>query len=361
MSALLCTPLHPLHLQLGAKMVDFAGWEMPLHYGSQIEEHLQVRRGCGVFDVSHMRAVDIDGPQAADLVARLCCFDIRRLAAAGRAAYGCLLNDDGGIVDDVIVYRLAPERLRMVLNAGTAASDIGWIQAHSAGLRVRVLPREDLAIVAVQGQQAREIAWRAAPRLRAATATMPRFHAVETGPWLAARTGYTGEDGFELMLPAQDAVALWPALLEAGAAPCGLGARDTLRLEAGMNLYGQEMDAQVSPLECGLARHVDLASGRDFIGRAALAARAPRFQRLGLMLEGRGVLRHGNRVATAAGEGIVTSGGFSPSLGRSIALARLPLAVLPGARVEVSIRDKMAISVALEPPFVREGRALVVR
>ncbi|MFZ5558935.1 MAG: glycine cleavage system aminomethyltransferase GcvT [Pseudomonadota bacterium] len=353
------TPLNALHRELGAKLVDFAGWEMPLHYGSQIDEHLRVRRECGVFDVSHMQALGIEGADAAALVARVCCFDLRRLDGAGRAAYGCLLNEGGGIIDDVIAYRLAPERLRLVVNAGTAAGDLQWIRSQARDFRAAVTPRDDLAILAVQGPRAREIVWRAAPQLRVATESLARFHAAETGSWLAARTGYTGEDGFELMLPAAEASALWGALLEAGAAPCGLGARDTLRLEAGMNLYGQDMDAGVTPLECGLAAYVDLASGRDFIGRAALLAGAPRFRRRGLLLQERGVLRHGQRVETAAGAGVVTSGGYAPTLERSIALARLPLAVSPGDRVAVAIRDKIAVSVAVEPPFVREGRALV--
>lgn len=353
------TPLNALHRELGARLTDFAGWEMPLHYGSQIDEHHRVRRGCGVFDVSHMRALDVEGPGAAALVARVCCFDPRRIESPGAAAYGCLLNDAGGVIDDLIAYRLGAQRLRLVLNAGTAAGDIAWIRGAGAGHDATLTPREDLAIIAVQGPAARETAWRAAPRLRDATRALPRFRAAQIDGWLAARTGYTGEDGFELMLPAPEAPALWRSLLAAGAAPCGLGARDTLRLEAGMNLYGQDMDATVTPLECGLAAYVDLASGRDFVGRAALARRAPRFRRLGLVLLERGVLRHGQRVVTPAGEGVVTSGGFAPTLGRSVALARLPLAVAPGDRVEAAIRDKMAACLAVDPPFARDGRACV--
>jgi aminomethyltransferase len=352
------TPLTDLHRALGARLTDFAGWEMPLHYGSQIDEHHRVRRACGVFDVSHMRALDLEGADAMALAARVLCCSLLRLEAPGAAAYGCLLNDAGGIVDDVIAYRLGPRRLRLVLNAGTAEADIAWIRAHVAGLAVEIAPRRDLAIVAVQGPLARETAWRALPRLRGFADGLARFRAAEADGWLAARTGYTGEDGFELMLPAADAPDAWRALLAAGAAPCGLGARDTLRLEAGMNLHGQDMDATVTPLECGLAAFVDLASGRDFIGRAAVLARPSRFRRIGLVLDGGGVLRHGQRVMAGAGEGAVTSGGYAPTLGRSIALARVPPAVAAGDRVEVSIRDKMHACRAVEPPFVRDGRPL---
>ncbi|HSO07095.1 MAG TPA: glycine cleavage system aminomethyltransferase GcvT [Pelomicrobium sp.] len=353
------TPLNDLHRELGARLIDFAGWEMPVHYGSQIEEHHRVRRGCGVFDVSHMRVLDVEGPEAAALVARVCCFDVRRLEMPGAAAYGCLLNEDGGIIDDLIAYRLGAQRLRLVLNAATADGDIDWIRGRGGDLDATLSPREDLAILAVQGPTARDTVWRALPHLRDPTRALPRFRAVETNGRLAARTGYTGEDGFELMLAAGEAPGAWRALLAQGGAPCGLGARDTLRLEAGMNLYGQDMDATVTPLECGLAAYVDLASGRDFIGRAALARRTPRFRRLGLVLRDRGVLRHGQRVVTRAGEGVVTSGGFAPTLNRSVALARLPLTVGPGEGVEVSIRDKMAVCLTVDPPFARDGRALV--
>lgn len=355
------TPLNATHRRLGARMIEFAGWDMPLSYGSQLEEHHRVRRDAGMFDVSHMLALELGGAQARPFLQRLLANDVAKLALPGKGLYSCMLNREGGVLDDLVVFFLGGERFQLVVNAGTAEKDCAWIAARRDELArgLEVEPRRDLAIIAVQGPRAREKTWGALPRHRTASARLAPFHAVESDGMLIARTGYTGEDGFEIMLPAARAVALWEALAAQGVAPAGLGARDTLRLEAGMNLYGQDMDESVTPLESGLAWTVALADGRDFIGRAALEAAAPTRRLLGLVLLGKGVMRNHQKVRCAAGTGEVTSGGFSPTLNRSIALARVPRAVAPAEEVEVEVRDKWLRARTVNPPFVRHGRALI--
>ncbi len=353
------TPLYAQHVAAGAKLVPFAGWEMPLHYGSQIEEHHAVRRDAGVFDVSHMLALDIEGAGARAFLHRALANDVERLRHPGKALYSCMLAEDGGILDDLIVYWLGGARYRAVVNAATADSDLAWLEGLRSG-EVRILPRRDLAMLAVQGPRAREKAWLALPPIRNSTETLEPFFGVETQDVFVGRTGYTGEDGFELLLPAERASDAWQRLLVAGVRPCGLGARDTLRLEAGMLLYGQDMDAGVTPLECGLAWTVERKSDRDFVGRSALVSRPMRFQALGLVLETlAGVLRSHQALVTREGEGVVTSGSFSPTLRTAIALARVPLASLPGDRAQVSVRGKALEARIVKPPFVRHGRILV--
>jgi aminomethyltransferase len=354
------TPLHAAHHAAGAKMVAFAGWEMPLHYGSQIEEHHQVRRDAGMFDVSHMLAIDLQGTGARGFLRTLLANDVAKLHEPGAALYSCLLGFDGGVMDDLLVYFLGEDRFRIVVNAGTSDKDIAWIEAQRpSGAGVDVAPRRDLAIIAVQGPCAREKAGWALPQARGASERLQRFQAVAVDEMLVARTGYTGEDGFEIMLPAAHATNLWNTLGMQGVTPAGLGARDTLRLEAGMNLYGQDMDERVTPFECGLGWTVDLNSGRDFIGRAALAARPAARQLIGLMLLERGVMRMHQAVRCDGGEGEITSGGFAPTLNRSIALARVPSTVAVGDGVEVNVRDKWLRARAVKPPFVRNGKILV--
>jgi len=353
------TPLNATHRASGARMVDFGGWEMPLHYGSQVEEHHAVRRDAGLFDVSHMRVVDIEGAGARAFLGRSLANDVAKLRTPGRALYSCLLANDGRVLDDLIVYFLAEDRFRCVVNAGTADKDIAWLEALAArfGREVRIVPRAELALLAIQGPRARERFWAARPELRAATEPLEPFHAAVVGDTMVARTGYTGEDGFEIALPAAGAAAMWDALVAAGARPCGLGARDTLRLEAGMNLYGQDMDERVSPLDAGLAWTVDLSGDRDFVGKAALLAHAPRHEFLGLvLLEPGGVLRAHQKVAAGGGEGEVTSGTFSPTLGKSIALARLPRGTRLGDTVEVLVRDKRLAARVVKPVFARRGK-----
>lgn len=351
------TPLYATHVRLGGKMVDFAGWDMPLHYGSQVEEHHLVRRDAGLFDVSHMLGLDLEGAGARDLLHRLIANNVDKLTVPGRALYSCMLNPQGGVIDDLIVYFFRPDFYRVVVNAGTADKDLAWISQHAGDVSVK--PRRDLAMIAVQGPNARIKTWAALPGSEAASSGLKPFHAAWFGDALIARTGYTGEDGFELMLPAGRVEATWNALLAAGVKPAGLGARDTLRLEAGMPLYGQDMDEQTSPLEAGLAWTVDLDAPRDFIGKSVLAARRPERQALGLLLEDRGVLRAHQKVFAAQGEGEITSGSFSPSMNRSIALARLPAACAVGDTVEVEIRDKRLKATVVKPPFVRNGKILI--
>ncbi len=356
------TPLNAAHRALGARMVDFGGWDMPVNYGSQIEEHHAVRRDAGMFDVSHMLAIDMRGAGARDFLRRALANNTDKLSDPGRALYSCILNDAGGVIDDLIAYFFADDSFRLVVNAGRAEQDLVWLasikeQFHAA---IELLPRRDLAMIAVQGPNARERVWQALPETRAATEALRPFHGAQLGETMLARTGYTGEDGFELLLPAARAQALWQRLIACGVKPCGLGARDTLRLEAGMNLWGQDMDESVSPLDAGLAWTVDLVSARDFIGKAALLAQPQRRQLMGLVLADKGgVLRGHQKVATPQGEGEVTSGTFSPTLERSIALARIPLGVEAGALVQVCVRDKQLAAKVVKPPFVRNGRILV--
>jgi len=355
------TPLISLHRETGAKLVDFGGWEMPLHYGSQIEEHHAVRRAAGMFDVSHMRVVEVLGPGARDFLRYALANDVAKLDTPGRALYSCMLNEQGGVVDDLIAYLLADDAFRLVVNAGTAEKDIEWLDRLAAGgaRDVEIVPRPDLAMIAVQGPYARELAWHAFPGLNAATSPLRRFHGTFFRDWFVARTGYTGEDGFEMMLPAPLAARAWRALAHANVKPCGLGARDTLRLEAGMSLYGQDMDDTTSPFESGLAWTVDMKAGRNFVGHAALDAATAGRTLLGVVLLDPGVLRSHQPVHAPQGEGMTTSGSFAPTLGRSIALARVPAAVQPGDAIEVEIRGKRLRAVAVRPPFVRDGKSLI--
>ncbi len=362
------TPLNAVHRAAGARMVDFGGWDMPVHYGSQLDEHHAVRRDAGMFDVSHMRVVDVHGEAGAPRVFLRAALanNVDKLTIPGKALYSCMLADDGGVLDDLIVYFLGEDWFRLVVNAATADDDIAWLGALAArhGHAVRVVPRVDLAMIAVQGPNARARVWQAVEGSEAATAALKAFNAVTLpsrfGDLFIARTGYTGEDGFEIVLPAAQVGALWQALRALGVTPCGLGARDTLRLEAGMNLYGQDMDRSVSPLESGLGWTVDLAAPRDFVGKAALLAHPAIRQVTGLLLlDAGGVLRAHQAVHTTQGDGEITSGTFSPTLRQSIALARLPASVVAGEIVHVQVRDRQLAARVVKPPFVRNGKVLV--
>ncbi len=356
------TPLNERHRAAGARMVNFAGWDMPLHYGSQLEEHRHVRQAAGLFDVSHMTVVDVTGPDALVYLGELMCSDPGRLHKPGRALYTCMLNESGGIIDDLILYYLSEGRYRCVLNAATRDTGLAWMRAQRRDGDLRVRERADLALLAVQGPQAPQLFQRYLdPELRRALEGMATFTAQEHGDWLIARTGYTGEDGFEIVMPGRQASDLWDHLVEFGVRPCGLGARDSLRLEAGLCLYGQDMDETTSPLVSGLGWvvHWDPPE-RSFIGREAVEAERRRGVSLrlrGLVLEQRGMLRHGQQVNTSAGEGVVTSGGYSPMLGRSIALARLPAQA--GDAAQVVIREQELPVRVVKPPFVRQGKVLV--
>ncbi len=356
------TPLHAAHVAAGARMVDFAGWDMPVNYGSQIEEHHAVRRDAGMFDVSHMLAVDLAGPDATCWLRGLLANDVAKLRDSGKALYSCMLNERGGVIDDLIVYRFSDADYRIVVNAGTADKDVAWMRERIAvtAANVTLQARRDLAMIAVQGPRAIERAAAALPELSTTNGVPAPFVGARVGDLLVARTGYTGEDGLEIAVPASRAEAMWNALVVAGVRPCGLGARDTLRLEAGMNLYGQDMDEDVSPLNAGLSWTVDMKDeARDFVGRTALQANPASQRLLGLILEDKGVLRSHMKVFTAAGEGETTSGSFSPSLEKSIAFARVPLATQPGEAVEVDIRGKRLKARTVKLPFVRNGKPLV--
>jgi aminomethyltransferase len=354
------TPLHEKHVDAGARIVDFGGWDMPLHYGSQKEEHHAVRQGAGVFEVSHMTIVDLRGDRARDFLRYLVANDVAKLHEYGKALYTCMLNPEGGVIDDLIIYYINDTDYRMVVNAATRDKDLAWITKQAADFDVSVLERPELAMIAVQGPKARELA---APCIdaeyREAALAMKPFFGMQAGDWFIARTGYTGEDGWEICMPAAEAYAVWDRLLAAGVVPCGLGARDTLRLEAAMNLYGTDMDETVSPLEAGLNWTIAWEpSDRDFIGRAALQEfrDKPNKQRfVGLLLEDRGVLRnHQKVVVEGIGEGEITSGGFSPTMGKSIALARVPAGDYDRAQVEV--RGKLLNVRIVKTPFVRNGQ-----
>lgn len=358
------TPLNAEHRAAGAKLVDFGGWEMPLHYGSQLEEHHRVRRQAGVFDVSHMGVIDVLGRDAEAFLRYAVANDAARLALPGQALYTCLLNETGGTLDDLVIYFLGAEAYRVVVNAGTATQDLDWLNGLVAarGMQVALVPRGDLALLAVQGPSARALTAQSCPALAATIADLRRFTGAFVRDWFVARTGYTGEDGLELIVPAVFVRELWSALIAHGIAPCGLGARDTLRLEAGLNLYGHEMDGTVDPYAANLGWTVSLDDpARDFVGRAALLD-APREQHLlGLVLRDAGVLRAAQAVRTAHGVGITTSGSFAPTLGRSIALARVPCGVAAGDTVEVDIRGQWRGAIAVPPRFVRDGHSLVER
>lgn len=355
------TPLYEAHVALGAKIVDFAGWEMPINYGSQIEEHHQVRRDAGMFDVSHMCVVDLRGSRVVDFLRYLLANDVARLTVPGKAIYSCMLNERGGVIDDLIVYYMDPSWYRMVVNAGTRNKDIAWLKRHAPSFNVEVDVQEELAMIAVQGPNARAKAQAALGDRIGAAPQLPRFAAVEAGLLFIARTGYTGEDGYEIMVPADQAEELWNALYEQDVKPCGLGARDTLRLEAGMNLYGQDMDEDTTPLVSGLTWTVAWEPlDRSFVGRPVLeqqrSAGVP-MQLIGLVLEDKGVLRSHQKVYTAQGEGEITSGTFSPSLGRSVALARVPAGSV--SECEVDIRGKRLKARVVKPPFVRNGQSCI--
>ncbi|HEV2607195.1 MAG TPA: glycine cleavage system aminomethyltransferase GcvT [Xanthomonadaceae bacterium] len=353
------TILNATHRVLGAKMVDFGGWDMPIHYGSQLDEHHLVRRDAGMFDVSHMTVVDLHGARVRHFLRHLVANSVDKLKVSGKALYTAMLNPRGGVIDDLIIYYRDESFFRLVVNASTRDKDLAWITGQAKAFDVDVKERPDFAMIAVQGPNARDkVLGLLSDAGRAVAAKLGKFAAAEVDGMFVARTGYTGEDGFEIMLPETRAVAFWNRLLDAGVKPAGLGARDTLRLEAGMNLYGQDMDEDVSPYEAALAWTVALDAGRDFIGRGVLeqqkANGAPR-QMIGLVMDEKGVLRHGQKVLTAHGDGEILSGTFSPTLGKAIAFARVP-AGEPGD-VRVDIRGKEVAVRVVKFPFVRDGAA----
>jgi len=354
------TPLYDKHLEAGARIVDFGGWDMPVNYGSQKEEHHAVRQNAGVFDVSHMTIVDLTGAKTQEFLRFLVANDVAKVSDPGKALYTCMLNEAGGVIDDLIVYYFDPSNYRLVVNAATREKDLEWIREQAGNFDVDVSERAELAMLAVQGPKARELAAAIVDdEWREQALAMKPFYGMHAGDLFVARTGYTGEDGWEIVMPAGKAESVWDALLTAGVAPCGLGARDTLRLEAAMNLYGTDMDEEISPLEAGLGWTIAWEpADRDFIGRRALEekrADASRQRFVGLILEDKGVLRgHQRIVVDGVGQGEITSGGFSPTIERSIALARVPAGDYQSAQVD--IRGKMLDVRLVKTPFVRNGQ-----
>lgn len=356
------TPLYNQHLTAGAKMAEFASWEMPLYYGSQIEEHQIVRTDAGMFDVSHMNVVDFIGTGARNYLHYLIANNVDKLKEQGKALYSCMLNDKGGVVDDLIVYKFNDQDYRMVINAATREKDLAWITQNKVGFDVEIKPHPEFAMIAIQGPNAiTKTQSVLTPKQREASKNLKIFQGIEVDGWWIARTGYTGEDGYEIMLPAEAAPNFWQALLGAKITPCGLVPRDSLRLEAGMCLYGSEMDENITPLETSLEWTIGWEpTTRKFIGREVLEKQkreGVKRNLYGLIIgKGEGILRSHQKVITPSGTGEITSGGFSPTLGHSVALARLPSKVKINDRVFVEIRGKNISARVIKPNFVRNGK-----
>ena len=357
------TVLFDKHIEAGAKMVDFHGWEMPINYGSQIEEHHAVRQDAGMFDVSHMTIVDIKGSEAKAFLQKLVTNDVAKLQEEGKALYTGMLNEEGGVIDDLIVYHFNETFYRMVVNSATREKDLAWITKQSASFDVTVTEQPDYAMIAVQGPNAKaKVATVISAEQQAAVEGMKPFYGVQAGDLFIATTGYTGEAGYEIILPPEQAADFWQALTDAGVKPAGLGARDTLRLEAGMNLYGSDMDETVSPLAANMGWTISWQpEDRDFIGREALTKLKEQGtdKLVGLVMEQKGVLRGGLKVISDAGEGVITSGTFSPTLGFSIAMARVPKGVELGSTVQVEMRKKLVDVKVVKAGFVRNGKSVL--
>ena len=358
------TVLFDKHIEAGAKMVDFHGWDMPINYGSQIEEHHAVRQDAGMFDVSHMTVVDIKGSQAKEFLQKLLANDVAKLTVEGKAMYGGMLNEEGGVIDDLITYFITNDYYRLVVNSATRVKDMAWINKQSAGYDVAVTELPELSMIAVQGPNAKEKAAKVfSSEQNALLEGIKPFMSVDSGDYFIATTGYTGENGYEIIVHEDKAADLWQQLLDVDVRPCGLGARDTLRLEAGMNLYGLDMDEEVSPLAANMAWTIAWdPEERDFIGRSALVeqkASGKLHKQVGLLLEAKGVLRTGLKVVFTDSdgveqEGVITSGTFSPTLGHSVAIARVPRSI--GEVAQVEMRKKLVDVKVVKSGFVRNGK-----
>ncbi|WP_175330063.1 glycine cleavage system aminomethyltransferase GcvT [Candidatus Ichthyocystis hellenicum] len=359
------TVLFSSHQSINARFAPFSGWDMPLNYGSQIEEHNAVRHRVGVFDVSHMCCIDVRGRDAEVFIRHVFSNDTSTLSGYGKAMYGCLLNDNGGIIDDLIVYRLGANWIRMVVNAAGKETDTEWLtkQKDASNYECDLILADDLAILSLQGPDSQSLMSKLGNQfLRDSSSSLPPFSCAidENDRLFIARTGYTGEDGFEIIVPGQYAISLWDELLSQGASPCGLGARDTLRMEAGLNLYGHEMDTTVTPGECGIGWTVSIKDQtRNFVGKEALEKHQPRFKRLGVILLEPGVLRQGQEFSVKNGDGVLTSGGFSPTINKGIGIARVSKNLKPDQLIEVIIRNKPIKAKLCSLPFVRQGKILV--
>lgn len=357
------TPLYTQHIQAKAKIVNFNGWDLPLHYGSQIEEHHQVRRYVGVFDVSHLTVIDLTGKRLQEFLRILLTNDVERLQEPGQALYTCMLNEQGGVIDDLIICYQEPQLYRIVANAATRDRDIAWIAKHARHFGAKIHERQDVIILAIQGPQARQqVIPLLPPSLQLPATNLKPFSACWDDEYFISRTGYTGEEGFEIILDLKPGVELWQALLEKGVPPIGLGARDTLRLEAGLNLHGADSSEYYSPLESGLGWTIAWSpANRNFIGREAVQSQRETEEhsvRKGLVLLSKGVLRAQQTVYVEGyGEGRITSGSFSPTMGVSIAFARLPAGQY--SKVTVAVRNKQLSAYVVKIPFIRRGEVLV--
>lgn len=355
------SPLHAAHLAVGARMTALSGWEMPADYGDAIAEHQAVRQAAGVFDVSHLVTLEISGAGATPFLRELLANDVATLKRPGSTLYSCLLDDDGCILDDLIVHRISDGEFRLVANAGNAERDVRWMRQRIAqsGANVSLGTRNDLALFAIQGPQAIDRAMRAVPELNTSRGIPAPFLAVRLSDLFIARTGFTGEDGLEVGVPIYRAEAMWEGLLKAGVRPCGLTARNTLRLEAGFRQYGQDMNDGNTPLDVGLVRTIDFSDPeRDFVGRQALEDKPWIACTMGLVFDAAEPETH-MPVITPRGTGVTTSAVWSPTLGTGIAFAHLPQGTQAGETVEIALRGERIAARVVEPPFVRDGKPLV--
>lgn len=351
------TPLYSCHVAQNAHMVEFGEWQMPMHYGSQIQEHLATRRQVGMFDVSHMVVTDIDGRQAYDFLRNLLSNDIAKIKP-NQALYSCLLHHEGGVLDDLIVYQLADNAYRLITNSTTRDKITLWLNKLAQNFQINVQPYPHYALIAVQGPKAIEsVCQQMASGLQVKLNALKPFTALQAEDCFIARTGYTGEPGVEILLPAEAGVALWKKFSSAGVSPCGLGARDTLRQEAGLNLYGQEMDEMTNPYEANLGFTVDLSDpSRNFIGKAAVTAMQVQSRLVGLVGDKSQIMRrHAKVILSDNSEGVVTSGTYSPSLDCAIAFARIPNKSV--SQVEVTVRRASVQAQVVKLPFLRQGQA----
>jgi aminomethyltransferase len=343
-------------------MVDFHGWSMPINYGSQINEHNSVRENCGIFDVSHMTILDFKGDDAETFVRKLISNDIKKLTEPYAGLYSAMVNEQGGVIDDLIAYKME-NGYRLVVNCATRGEDLKWISSKSLNFKVEMTERDDLSMIAVQGPRSLDVLSSCPAPIVRALESKKRQQGVYDNNMFATKTGYTGEIGFEVILPHEQAVNLWQNAIDAGAVPVGLGARDTLRLEAGMNLYGFEMDESITPFECNMSWTVDFSdTDRDFYGKKALEniLKEENYNELvGIMLDERTILRQGQKLWFNENkdlDGIVTSGTYSPTLKKPIALARIPKADLKSCFTEV--RDKKVFAKIGSPKFIKEGKEI---
>lgn len=360
-SPLKTSPLHAAHLAAGARMSALSSWEMPADYGDPVAEHTAVRQAAGVFDISHLVTLEVSGAGATPFLRGLLANDVANLKRPGSTLYSCMLDDDGRILDDLIVHRISDGEYRLIANAGNAERAVRWMRKRIAqsGANVSLGTRNDLALLAVQGPQAIDRAMRAIPELNTARGVPSPFSAVRLSDLFIARSGFTGEDGLEVGVPIYRAEAMWEALLKAGIRPCGLAARETLRLEAGFRQYGQDMDDTTTPLDAGLVRTIDFSDPeRDFVGRQALEDKPWIACTMGLVFDARQPEAR-MPVITPRGAGTTTSAAWSPTLGRGIAFAQLPQGSQIGETVEIELRGERLPARVVEPPFVRDGKPLV--